>query len=55
LPTITINFIIFFNLNFFQKPFSNTLEEILLALGLWTFVASGSLRQANLREGKING
>jgi len=42
-------------LTFFQRPFSNTFEEILLALSLWTFVACIPPRQANLRERKIKG
>jgi phosphatidylinositol glycan class Z len=42
-------------LTFYQRPFSNTLEEILLALSLWTFVACVPPRQANLRERKIKG
>jgi len=42
-------------LTFFQRPFSNTLEEIILALCLWTFLACVPPRQAKLRERKMKG
>jgi len=42
-------------LTFFQRPFSNTFEEMLLVLCLWTFLACVPPRQANLRERKMKG
>ncbi|ORX54212.1 hypothetical protein BCR36DRAFT_322545 [Piromyces finnis] len=42
-------------LTFYQRPFSNTFEEILLIFSLWTFLACVPPRQANLRERKMKG
>jgi len=42
-------------LTFFQRPFSNTFEELLLVFCLWTFLACVPPRQINLRERKIKG
>ncbi|OUM64657.1 hypothetical protein PIROE2DRAFT_8495 [Piromyces sp. E2] len=42
-------------LTFYQRPFSNTFEELLLIFSLWTFLACVPPRQANLRERKMKG